>query len=477
MIVVVAVVALALGAALGALVMKLKQQAGLFRQQQAHEQDTAQAEQAHLAAQREQEAELIRLQQAVEHLTPSIESLRADVAQREQQIEGQREEIAALSQSQARLQQSLQEREAHHQEQLKQLTDARKQMTEQFQNLSAEVLKNNSQQLAQQQNERLTHLLKPFDQRLQAFGEQVRRTHDTDVRERISLKEELKRLAEQGERMTQEADGLAKALKGEAKTRGDWGEVILERVLEQSGLRRDQEYRVQVTHHDEDNRRFQPDVIIDLPDGKHLIIDSKLSLVSWLKVSEASDGEEQAQALDELIASTRTHVRGLSTKAYEKLEGINSVDFVLCFIPLESAFATVVNADPDLYRDAMERNVILVSPTTLLATMRTVALTWRSERQERNALKIAVEAGKMYDQLVAYSESLNAVGQRLDQAQVSYEQARKRLSDGRGNLLRRAENVRLLGAKASKRLKQDLLDEAEDALLESEQNDDADTSE
>ena len=177
-------------------------------------------------------------------------------------------------------------------------------MTDQFQRLSTEILKKNSQDLAQQQNERLTHLLKPFDQRLQSFGEQVRRTHDTDVRERLSLKEELKRLAEQGERMTREADGLAKALKGEAKTRGDWGEVILERVLEQSGLRRDHEYRVQASHQDEDKRRFQPDVIVDLPDEKHLIIDSKLSLISWMKVNEATDAGEQKTAMRELIAST-----------------------------------------------------------------------------------------------------------------------------------------------------------------------------
>ena len=466
-IVVSAVLALVVGFALGALVLKLRQQSALYQVRREAEQQRSEADHRHQQALHEQSAELIRLKESIEHLQPTIERQADEIARHEAARHEQQEVHAKLAQDYARLEQSLTEKEASHQEQLKQLSDARKQMAEQFQSLSAEVLKNNTQQLAQQQNERLTHLLKPFDQRLQAFGEQVRRTHDTDVRERISLKEELKRLAEQGERMTREADGLAKALKGEAKTRGDWGEVILERVLEQSGLRRDQEYRVQATHHDEDNRRFQPDVIIDLPDGKHLIIDSKLSLISWMKVSEAEEPEAQDQALSELITSTRTHVRGLSTKSYEQLEGINSVDFVLCFIPLESAFATVVNADPELYRDAMERNVILVSPTTLLATMRTVALTWRSERQERNALKIAAEAGKMYDQLVAYSESLAAVGQRLDQAQVSYEQARKRLSDGRGNLIRRAENVRQLGAKASKKLGQDFLDDAEEAPSES----------
>ncbi|TVR42667.1 MAG: DNA recombination protein RmuC [Planctomycetota bacterium] len=427
-----------LGGLLGIVIMLLRHQA---RDRQLRDQvSTAQA----------------RLQAIEERSRADAEA----IANLQERLNKSQEALAALDREHARSEQAFSDAKRQHAEQQALLLEARTSLTEQFKVLSTEVLRANSQQLAEQQGERLKHLLAPFDTRLKAFQDQVRQAYESEVRERVSLKEELKRIAEQGERMTREADGLARALKGEAKTRGDWGEVILERILEQSGLRRDAEYRVQATHHDEEHRRFQPDVIIDLPDGKHLVIDSKLPLLSWMKVCEAEDEATQLLAIAELRQATRTHIRGLSTKAYEQLAGINSVDFVLCFIPIEAAFACVVNADHDLYREAMERNVILVSPTTLLATMRTVALTWRSERQERNALRIAQEAGRLYDGMVGFVEAMDGLGQRLDQAASSYQLARKRLVDGRGNIIRRAEQIRHLGARAAKRLGNDLIEEA-----------------
>ena len=240
---------------------------------------------------------------------------------------------------------------------------------------------------------------------------------------------------------------------------------MLEQLLQHAGLRREQEYRVQVTGTNDDGARLQPDVVVDLPDDKHLIIDSKLSLVAWMACSEADDDESRQTAKKALSLAVREHVKQLSAKKYEQLFDLVSVDFVLMFIPIEGAFAEVVSSDLTLYQDALDKNIVLVSPTTLLATMRTIAAIWRYDRQERHAFKIAEAAGKMYDQFVMYTESLNKVGERLDQAQDAFQQARNRLTDGRGNLVRRAQIVRELGAKAAKRLDQSVTELAGDDFV------------
>jgi DNA recombination protein RmuC len=268
------------------------------------------------------------------------------------------------------------------------------------------------------------------------------------------LQEQLKNLMSTNARLGDEAAQLARALTGQAKTRGDWGEQILEQLLQHAGLRRGHEYRTQVTGTTAEGDRLQPDIVVDLPDKKHVIIDSKLSLIPWIAVSEAPHDEARHSALKALHVAVREHLKQLSLKNYEHLFDLVSVDFVLMFIPIEGAFAEVVGTDPTIYQEALDKNVVIVSPTTLLATLRTIAAIWRYDRQEQHAFKIAEAAGKMYDQFVLYTEVLNKVGERLDQAQDAFEQARSRLSDGRGNLIRRAQIVKELGAKAAKRFDQ-----------------------
>lgn len=260
--------------------------------------------------------------------------------------------------------------------------------------------------------------------------------------------------------LSDDAHNLTDALKGQSKTRGDWGELILERVLEVSGLRKDHEYTVQVSHTREDGSRVQPDVVIHLPDDRQLVVDSKVSLMAYLKYTEAGDDEQRSIAVKGHLNSIRTHISGLSGKNYQDLYGIKSPDFVIMFIPIEPAFALAISSDIALWQEAWNKNVLIVSPSTLLFVIRTVAHIWRQERQNQNAQEIAERGGRLYDKFKSFVDDLEKVGERIRQTQDSYERARGKLCNGSGNLIRQAEMLKELGVKPKRSIREEILEEA-----------------
>lgn len=396
------------------------------------------------------------LERDVESLRAQLEEAKAERSALRGDLESARAETGRARADLAQARQQLESERHAAEEKLALLGDAKKALADQFKALAAESLEANSKTFGEANKERLESLLKPFSERIERFQSQVKEAYETEGKERAGLKQELKQLAELNLQMSEDAKSLSQALKGQAKTRGDWGEIILERLLQAAGLREGHEYRTQASYRDEDGSRLQPDVVVDLPDDKHIVIDAKLNLIAWLQVSDATEPVEIEVARKGLSTAIRTHMRQLGGKNYQQLYGIDTVDFVLMFIPIEAAFSEALTHDHTLYQDALNQNIVLVSPTTLLATMRTIAAIWRYDRQEQNAFKIADLAGKMYDQLTRYVESFEKVGERLRQAQGSYDEAHRRLVSGRGDLIGRAEKVRAMGAKAAKRLGKDL---------------------
>ena len=279
---------------------------------------------------------------------------------------------------------------------------------------------------------------------------------------RSALKHEIERLANLNLKMSDEARSLTNALKGDSKIQGNWGELVLESILESSGLRKGEEYLVQDSHTQVDGSRLQPDVIIKLPEGRHLVIDSKVSITAYARHTEAASTDEADKELLAHIQSIRQHIQGLSAKNYQDLYGLGSIDFVLMFIPVEPAFLAAMRHAPDIYQEALRKNIVLVCPSTLLATVRTVAHVWRQEQQNRNAQEIARQCANLYDKFVGFVDDLEKVGQRLEQAQVSYGDAVNKLKTGKGNLIRTAENVKKLGVKPNKSLPSQLIDTSDD---------------
>ncbi len=337
-----------------------------------------------------------------------------------------------------------------------------------FKNLANEILEEKSQKFTEQNREKLDVLLKPLGEKISEFQKRVEETHKEDIKGRSALDQHLRTLQELNLKMSDEAKNLTKALKGDNKQQGNWGEVILQRILEKSGLRKGSEYETQESTTTADGRRLQPDVIVHLPDEKKLVIDSKVSLNAYEEYSSAEEVDEQNKALKKHINSLRTHVKGLSNKNYETIHGFSSPDFVLLFIPIEPAFGLAMQNDPDLYNEAFDKNIIIVSPTTLLATLATIENVWKQEYQNKNAMEIAARGGALYDKFVLFVESMKDIGNRIQQTQNSYDEAMSRLSVGSGNLVRQADMLKELGAKASKKLPQELVEGQSDSNEESD---------
>lgn len=342
--------------------------------------------------------------------------------------------------------------------------DAKTTLSDQFKNLANEILEEKSKRFAEQNQKNLDTLLKPLQEKLTDFRKQVDDTYQSEARERFALKQEVEKLAGLNLKMTDETRALTNALKGESKTQGDWGELVLETILENSGLRKGEEYLVQDSHTIDDGSRLQPDVVIRLPESKHLVIDSKVSITAYTRYMQADDDATKTAELNSHVLSIKQHIQGLSAKNYQDLYGVGSIDFVLMFIPIEPAFLAAMRHAPDIYQEALKKNIVMVCPSTLLATVRTVAHLWRQEHQNRNAQEIARQCAVLYDKFVGFVEDLDKVGQRLDQAQVSYGDAIGKLKTGRGNLIRTAENVKKLGVKPNKSLPTKLTDVADDEL-------------
>ena len=340
--------------------------------------------------------------------------------------------------------------------------EAKTVLSDQFKNLANEILEEKSKRFAEQNQQNLDTLLKPLQEKLTDFRKQVDETYQSEARERFALKQEVEKLAGLNLRMTDETRALTNALKGESKTQGDWGELVLETILENSGLRKGEEYLVQDTQTISDGSRLQPDVVIRLPESKHLVIDSKVSITAYTRYIQADDDAIKTAELNSHVLSIKQHIQGLSAKNYQDLYGVGSIDFVLMFIPIEPAFLAAMRHAPDIYQEALKKNIVIVCPSTLLATVRTVAHLWRQEHQNRNAQEIARQCASLYDKFVGFVEDLDKVGQRLEQAQISYADAVGKLKTGRGNLIRTAENVKKLGVKPNKSLPSKLTDVADD---------------
>jgi len=366
------------------------------------------------------------------------------------------EESVTWRQRHESLQQRLNEQKAE-------LENLQERFKNDFKVLAAEVLTATGKTFTDQNRTQLDTLLIPFKEKLENFEKKVEETYEKGQRETVSLKTEVKMLSDQSAKLSKEADNLAKALKGDVKSQGNWGEMILERVLERSGLTKNQEYFLQESHTDADGKRYQTDVLVQLPEGKKIIIDSKVSLVAYDRFVTADNADEQAAALKELSLSMRAHVKGLSEKGYQTLQGLDGLDFVLLFVPIEGAFAAAVQYDNTLFEDAFSRNVVIVSTSTLLATLRTIASVWKQHKQTENAVEIARQAGDLYDKFTAFSEDLVKLGNQMRTATTTYEESMKKLSEGKGNLVGRAEKLRELGIKTSKQLDQRLIDRSGDA--------------
>lgn len=338
------------------------------------------------------------------------------------------------------------------------LVEQQKKLTTEFENIANKILKERAAELSATSEKNIGAILNPLGEKITDFKKQVEEAFNTEMRDKVSLKEQLKTLTEQNVRISDEANNLTKALKGEVKTQGNWGEMILERVLETSGLTKGLEYEREKVVEGAQGEIYRPDVILNLPDSKHIIIDSKVSLVAYERMSSAVTDEEYKQALKEHLLSLRKHVRELADKNYQHAIGINTPDFVLLFIPIEASFSVAVQADQALFAEAWDRKIVIVSPTTLLATLRTVASIWKQENQTKNALEIARLSGTLYDKLVGFVTDWNKVKENLDRAGKSCDEAMNKLKEGNGNVFRTADRIKQLGAKATKELPTDLLD-------------------
>lgn len=347
-------------------------------------------------------------------------------------------------------------------EQKKEFESMQEELRLKFENLANSILEEKTKKFTEQNREKLDQLLTPLSEKIEEFRKRVEEGQREDLKGRSALEQHLKTLQTLNQNMSEEAKNLTRALKGDTRRQGEWGEVILQRILERSGLQEGREYELQQSFTAEDGSRPRPDVVIRLPGEKHLVVDSKVSLKAYEEQVSAETGRQQEQALKRHVASIREHVRRLGKKNYQNLHGGRSPDFILLFIPVEPAFGLAIQHDPELYNDAFDRNIILVSPTTLLATLATIDNVWKQEYQNRHAMEIAARGGALYDKFVLFAESMESIGQRIDQTRQSYDEAMGRLSIGSGNLVRQVEMLRKLGAKASKQLPQSLAAYVED---------------
>ncbi len=331
-----------------------------------------------------------------------------------------------------------------------------------FKNLANDIFEEKSKKFTEQNKVNLGEVLGPLKERIGEFQKKVEESSKEGAERNASLVQQIKHLSDLNKQITKEAENLTKALKGDNKTQGNWGEVILERILEKSGLEKGREYETQVSETGDDGKRYQPDVVIKLPDNKHIIIDSKVSLTAYERFSSGQNEEDQLTQLKAHIASIRTHVKGLGEKNYQNLYGFHGLDFVLLFIPIEPAFTLAVQHDPELFNEAYSKNIVIVSPTTLIATLRTISSIWKQEYQNKNAIEIARQSGALYDKFVNFSEDLIKVGDNLKTTKKNYDQAMSKLSDGRDNLIRKTEKLKELGANTTKQLDKRLIDRSEE---------------
>ena len=348
-------------------------------------------------------------------------------------------------------------------EQKQEVEQLQEKFTKEFENLANKILEEKTVKFTEQNKENLKNILSPLQDRIQLFEKKVEDTHKESIDYHAALRQQILGLREMNEQMSKETINLTKALKGDSKMQGNWGELVLERVLEKSGLEKDREYFVQQSHTTEDGNRVFPDVIINLPDGKKMIIDSKVTLTAYERFINEEDDNLKNQHLKEHVVSINRHVEQLGNKNYQDLYQMESPDFVLLFIPIESAFAVALNEDTTLYNKAFEKNIVIVTPSTLLATLRTIDSMWTNQKQQENAIEIARQAGALYDKFEGFVADLIKIGKKMDEAKIEYGNAMNKLVDGKGNLVNSVEKLKKMGAKAKKALPEAVLKRANDS--------------
>ena len=367
-----------------------------------------------------------------------------------------------LSNEKTKLETILSEKENQLNEQKKFIEDLNEKQKLQFKELANKILEEKTKKFTETNKENIDLILSPLKERIKEFEKKVEETYNKESKERFSLKEEVKRLSELNKEINQSAVNLTNALKGEAKTQGNWGEMILENILERSGLVKNREYFTQASFSDETGKRLQPDVIVKYPGDKSIIIDSKVSLTAYERYVSANDDNTREQALKQHIISIKNHVKELSEKNYQNIYDIKTLDFVMMFIPIEPSYLSAIKADENLWNFAYEKRVLLISPTNLIAALKMVSSLWQQEYQSRNAIEIARQSGDLYDKFVGLTNDLIDLGKKFNQTQKVYQDTMKKLSEGKGNLVSRVEKIKKLGAKTQKSISNKLLDRAID---------------
>ncbi len=385
----------------------------------------------------------------------------AELTEQQDQLAKLHQDKTLLEREKIRLDTELKEQVRRSDESLKVLNDTRREMQVQFENLANQIFTEKTRTFADQSQANLATILTPFKEKIADFEKKVTEVYTTEGKERHSLIKEVQRLQELNQKIGEDAENLTRALKGDTKTQGTWGEIILERILEESGLRRGIEYDTQGGFRDTDGRLLKPDVVVHLPEEKDIIIDSKVSLIAYEKYMRVTTDEERERAVKEHLVSINAHLKGLESKKYDELPGVKSLDFVLMFVPVESAFMLAIDKDSEIFRKAFDQNIMIVSPSTLLVTLRTIQNIWRYEHQNKNALEIAKKAGDLYNKFVGFVEDLEKVGEQIESTRRAYDGAHNKLVSGKGNLISRAQTLIDLGVKSRKQLPASVLQEAD----------------
>jgi len=403
----------------------------------------------------------IALQKDVEHLNQRIENSINEFKEQRKREEVLLSEKLELSAEVSAKENKIQNLEEKLTEQKQEMEKMQKHFSKEFKLIADSILKQNSKEFSEAHQKELNEILSPLKEKIKSFEENINQKYNDELKERSYLKKELEQLLKLNQTLNEQAENLSTALKGENKTQGNWGELVLERILESSGLIKGQEYEVQYSDTNNENKRIQADVIVRLPDDKHIVIDSKVSLVAYEKLILAEDEAERENQLKLHLTSIKSHIKNLSEKNYQTASSINSPDFVLLFIPIESSFSLAMQGDTDIYSYAWDRKVVIVSPTTLLATLRTIASVWKHERHNRNANEIAERAGRLYDKFKSFVDDMQKIDKGIASAKNAYDDAFNKLKTGKGNIIGRIENMRELGAKTTKELPKELIDSNE----------------
>lgn len=418
-------------------------------------------EAARQAGRQEPATELAILEERLASKDARLQQLDVESKEKAAKLDELAQLCTGLERDKSRLAAELQEQAKSADEKLQVLNDAKKELQTQFENLANQIFESKTKSFAEQSRANLDTILTPFKEKIIEFEKQVSEAYTNEGKERHSLIKEVQRLQELNQKLGEDAENLTRALKGDTKAQGTWGEIILERILEESGLRKGIEYDSQGGFRDTAGKLLKPDVIVHLPEGKDIVIDSKVSLIAYEKYVRAEDDGDRDKALREHMISINTHLKGLEAKKYDELPGVKSLDFVLMFVPVESAFMLAIEKDNEIFRKAFDKSIMIVSPSTLLVTLRTIQNIWRYEHQNKNALEIADRAGALYDKFVGFITDLERVGDQIESTRKAYDGAHNKLVSGKGNLVSRAQSLIDLGVKSRKQLPANVIQEAD----------------